>query len=101
MVALVALLVCMGLIAVILHGPLARMFRSRQELEGLERKLDQERETTRALEERKNLALSEEYVEWEARKMGYVKPGEIPLIVVDEEGGENAVDGTSLTAPTP
>ncbi len=81
--AVVAFLLAIALAAAVLYGPFTRYLSSRRELGRAESLLAEETEATRALLERRERALSEEYVEGEARKMGYVKPGEIPLIVLD------------------
>lgn len=101
LVSFCALVMCLTLIALVLHGPISRMLQSRRELGQVEAKLSQEREYTRSLEERKDRALSEEYVEMEARRMGYVKPGEIPLVVLEEAGGEVSAEETSAVSQSP
>lgn len=87
-VVLVAVLIALGLIAAVLYRPVTQALDSRRALAQAEDKLAEERARTRELEERKERDLGEDYVEGEARRMGYVKPGEIPLIVLDEKDGE-------------
>lgn len=85
---LVAVLMALGLIAAVLYRPVTQALDSRRTLARAEDKLAEERARTQELEERKERDLGEDYVEGEARKMGYVKPGEIPLIVLDEKDGD-------------
>lgn len=88
---LAAVLVSLGLIAAVLYRPATQVLESRRSLAQAEEKLAEEKARTQELEERRERDLGEEYVEGEARKMGYVKPGEIPLIVLDEK--EDALRG--------
>ena len=106
---LVAVLIALGLIAAVLYRPVTRVVESRRSLLRAEERLAEEKAKTRELEERLERDLSEEYVEGEARRMGYVKPGEIPLIVLDdkdrasgdgntEEGAEGEENAASVEA---
>jgi len=83
-VALLGLILALALMAAVLYRPVTHYLESRRELARAEAQLDAERALTRDLEERRERASSEDYVEGEARRMGYVKPGEIPLIVLDD-----------------
>ncbi len=99
-VVLAAVLVSLGLIAAVLYRPVTQALDSRRALAQAEEKLAEERARTQELEERKERDLGEEYVEGEARKMGYVKPGEIPLIVLDEKAaGEEQSASPPQEAP--
>jgi cell division protein FtsB len=69
----------------LLLGPILRNIDSRRNLAELEDELEMERARTRELQERMETAQSKEYVEDEARGMNYVKPGEIPIVVLDDE----------------
>ncbi|MBC7253590.1 MAG: septum formation initiator family protein [Actinobacteria bacterium] len=96
-VALLGLLLALALMAAVLYRPVTHYLESRRELARAEAQLEAERSLTRDLEERRDRASSEEYVEGEARRMGYVKPGEIPLIVfddVEEASGEEEGQAT-------
>jgi cell division protein FtsB len=99
-VAVLSLLAA-GLIVYILLGPVTRTINSRNSLSRIKAELADERSQTQALEERKIRALTEEFVEEEARKMGYVKPGEIPIIVLDEGEAEKNSDTNPDNAPSP
>jgi cell division protein FtsB len=90
-----------GLITYLLLGPITRAVESRGNLSRAEAQLQEERSRTQALEERKSRALTEDFVEEEARKMGYVKPGEIPIIVLDEPEAEQVPDTAAVPAPNP
>lgn len=90
-VALVGLILVLALASAVLYRPVVRYLESRRELASTEARLAEERALTRGLEERRDFASSERYVEGEARRMGYVKPGEIPLVVLDDK--EGAVEG--------
>lgn len=78
-------LVAAGLMTYLLLGPILRNIDSRRNLAEIENDLEMERAKTRELQERMETAQSKEYVEDEARGMNYVKPGEIPIIVLDDE----------------
>jgi cell division protein FtsB len=96
-------LLAAGLITWVLLGPIMRTMESRRELSRAQSELEKERARTQELQERKERALSDEFVEKEARKMGYVKPGEIPIIVLesDEQGvkEESPTDSPSSGNP--
>jgi len=79
------LLAAVGLVTYLLLGPILRNMESRRNLVELENELEAERAETRELEGRKERAQSKEYVENEAREMNYVKPGEIPIVVLDDQ----------------
>jgi hypothetical protein len=96
--AAVLVVVAVGLITYVLLGPVTRVIESRRNLAQAESTLAEERSRTLVLEERKAWDMTERFVEWEARKMGYVKLGEIPIIVLDhqeEEAVSNDTAGTS------
>jgi hypothetical protein len=88
-----------GLITYVLLGPVTRLIESHQTLSQAEARLAEEKSLTQDLEDRKAWDLTERFVEWEARKMGYVKPGEIPIIVLDNQ--EEAASETDSNAPVP
>lgn len=102
LVTALLLLACAGIIALVLKGPVTRLVESRRELASTEARLAEEEKVTRELEERKARDLTDRYVEMEARRMGYVKPGEIPIVVLDARGegseSEEAVEPT-VVAP--
>jgi cell division protein FtsB len=79
------ILAAAGLVTYLLLGPILRNMDSRSNLVLIEDELEEERDKTRELEERKETAETNEYVENEARGMNYVKPGEIPIVVLDDE----------------
>lgn len=95
--ALIGLLPVLVLACVVLYRPVVRYLESSKELANAEARLAEERALTRELEERRDFASSDSYVEGEARRMGYVKPGEIPLVVLDDKdeavGSEAGVEG--------
>ncbi|MBC7231065.1 MAG: septum formation initiator family protein [Actinobacteria bacterium] len=80
------LLVCLGIVALFLRAPVTRLVESRRNLAATEARLAEEEEITRTLEERRARDLTDRYVEGEARRMGYVKPGEIPVVILDTPG---------------
>ncbi|MEW6552658.1 MAG: septum formation initiator family protein [Actinomycetota bacterium] len=90
-------LLALGLIAYVLLGPVTRLIESRKNLARVETQLSEEQSRTAVLEERKAWDMTEKFVEWEARKMGYVKPGEIPIIVLDYQEEESAPIETAET----
>jgi len=100
-VAAVLVVLALGLIAYILLGPLTRLIESRRNLSQAETQLGEEQSRTAVLEERKAWDLTENFVEWEARKMGYVKPGEIPIIVLDYRQEDQATPNETSEAPSP
>lgn len=102
MAAALLVLLAAGIIAYVLLGPVTRVIESRRNLSRLENQLAEEKSRTAYLEERKAWDLTENFVELEARKMGYVKPGEIPIIVLDyQEEEETAAGGPTEEAPGP
>lgn len=105
LVAVLLTMVAMGLITFLLLGPILRTIESRQALDRAEEELEEERARTRTLEDRRNRALSEDFIEEEARKMNYVKPGEIPIIILDDENsdaeGEAETEEASAPASSP
>jgi len=82
---LLFVLAAAGLVTYLLLGPILRNIESHRNLAEIENELEVERAKTMELEERMETAQSKEYVEDEARGMNYVKPGEIPIIVLDDE----------------
>ncbi len=62
--------------------PLLQMHSSNQEVKAREARLQAEREKTAALEDKKQQASNSELIEEEARKLGYVMPGEIPIVIL-------------------
>ncbi len=100
-VVAVLVVLALGLIAYILLGPLTRLIESRRNLSQAETQLTEEQSRTAVLEERKAWDLTENFVEWEARKMGYVKPGEIPIIVLDYQQEDQATPNETSEAPSP
>ncbi len=87
-----------GLITYILLGPVTRLVESQRNLAQAEAQLEEEKSRTRALEERKAWDMTDRFVELEAREMGYVKPGEIPIIVLDNEEEESSSGNTANPA---
>lgn len=90
----------LGLIVYVLLGPVTRLIESRRNLSQVETQLSEEQSRTAVLEERKAWDMTEKFAEWEARKMGYVKPGEIPIIVLDYQEEESASTETTETTET-
>jgi len=86
-----------GLITYILLGPVTRVIESRRNLSQAETELAEERSRTLALEERKAWDMTDRFVELEAREMGYVKPGEIPIVVLDHEEEDTGAENTPAT----
>jgi len=98
--AAILVILAVGLITYILLGPVTRVIESRRNLSQMEAQLAEEQSRTQALEERKAWDMTERFVEWEARKIGYVKPGEIPIVVLDYQTEEPAPgDPPDMTNP--
>ena len=76
------------------------MIESRRNLSQAEAELAEEQSRTLALEERKAWDMTDRFVELEAREMGYVKPGEIPIVVLDHEE-EDDTTGNTPAIPDP
>lgn len=91
----VLIVLAAGLVTYILLGPVTRVVESRRNLSQAEAELAEERSRTLALEERKAWDMTDRFVELEAREMGYVKPGEIPIVVLDHEEEDPAAGNTS------
>ncbi|OFW61460.1 MAG: hypothetical protein A2W01_09780 [Candidatus Solincola sediminis] len=98
---LVLVLLAAGLIAYILTGPILKVMDTRRNRAKAEAQLAEEQSRTQALQDKKELETTEEYLEGKARENGYVKPGEIPIIVLDGEDSEessDAPDGGNTTS---
>jgi len=63
--------------------PLLQMRSSNQQVKAREARLQAEREKTAELEDKKQQASNPELIEEEARKLGYVMPGEIPIVILE------------------
>lgn len=74
-----------GLVTFLLLGPVMRNIESRRVLSGTQAEMEREKAETAELEERRERAKTEEFIESEARDMGYVKEGEIPIVIIDEQ----------------
>ncbi len=83
---MIGLLVLMALAIVgyILSGPLLRNLDASAETQAKQLEFEKEQARTQDLRERKAQANDLSYLEEEARRIGYVLPGEIPVIVVEE-----------------
>lgn len=86
-----ALLVA-GLITYVLIGPVLKVIDSRRNLARAEAQLAGEQSRTQSLQDKKELETTDGYVEGKARENGYVKPGEIPIIVLDEPDSDQSAD---------
>ncbi len=95
MAVAILVLLAAGLITYILLGPVTRVIESRHNLAQAEAQLAEERSRTWALEERKAWDMTDRFVELEAREMGYVKPGEIPIVVLDHQDEEPDTTNTT------
>lgn len=73
-------------VALLLMEPVMRNLRASRELKAKEQELERERARTEALQERVKEASDPSFLEEAARKLGYVKPGEIPIFIAEEEG---------------
>jgi cell division protein FtsB len=94
-------LMAAGLVTYILLGPVTRLLDSSSDLARAESQLAEEKARTQELEERKAWDLTDRFVEWEARRMGYVKPGEIPIIILDEEEENPPQDSSAVEGTLP
>jgi hypothetical protein len=100
----VAMLVLMALAIVgyILSGPLLRNFDASAEIKAKQVEFEKEQAKTEDLHNRKAQANDMKFLEEEARRIGYVLPGEIPVIVV-EDAQPQSTDGDpaqSTDSPT-
>lgn len=94
-----AAIACAAIVALVLKGPVTRLVESRRNLSATQARLAEEEEVTRSLQERRDRDLTDRYVEMEARKMGYVKPGEIPIVVMDAPSEEAGGGGGEEESP--
>lgn len=95
-----AVIACAAIVALVLKGPVTRLVESRRNLSATQARLAEEEEVTRSLQERRDRDLTDRYVEMEARKMGYVKPGEIPIVVMDAPSEEAGGGGGEEESPS-
>ncbi len=82
-------LVALIIVTLVLVNPVLRYIKSSEELREKEMELKREKEKTAQLEERKAQASDLDFLEREARRLGFVKPGEIPVKVVEENLSES------------
>jgi len=95
---LVLSLIALIIVTLVLLDPVLRYVKSSRDLHQKEKELEREKERTAELEERKAQAEDLNFLEREARKLGYVKPGEIPIKIV-EERQERSRDGENSSSP--
>jgi hypothetical protein len=96
----VAMLVLMALAIVgyILSGPLLRNLDASAEIKAKQVEFEKEQAKTEDLLNRKAQANDIKFLEEEARRIGYVLPGEIPVIVV-EDAPPQSTDGDPAQPP--
>ncbi len=70
--------------SLVLAGPLKRNLQASSELGARRQELEVEKEKTRELQERRDRALQADFIVRQARRLGYVLRGEIPVILVRE-----------------
>lgn len=87
------------LIVMIGVKPLLQMRSSNQEVKAREARLVAEREKTAGLEDKKQQASNPALIEEEARKLGYVMPGEIPIVIL-EPPVTDQTQSSSTSTPT-
>ncbi len=80
---LLFLLVLCGFL--VMRAPLTRLAEWEGRLREAERRLEEERAVTRSLEERLSAAREPYHLELRARELGYVRPGEVPLVVEERK----------------
>ena len=77
-------LAALVIVGVVLAGPIMRNIDASRETRAKQAELEREHAITEDLETRKAEANDIEFLEEEARRIGYVLPGEIPVVVVEE-----------------
>jgi cell division protein FtsB len=77
-------LAALVIVGVVLAGPIMRNIDASRETRAKQAELEKEHAITEDLETRKAEANDIEFLEEEARRIGYVLPGEIPVVVVEE-----------------
>lgn len=98
---LVLALLAAGLITYILLAPTLRFIESRRNLSRVKAQFAEEQSRTQALQDKKELEMKDEFVEGKARESGYVKLGEIPIIVLDvpqDQAPDTSQDSTNPDA---
>jgi cell division protein FtsB len=96
-VCILALLAA-GLITYVLLGPILSVIQSHRNLSQAEAQLSEEQARSQALQDKKEFETTDQYVEGKARENGYVKPGEIPIIVLDVQNPEQSDDQANSQA---
>lgn len=91
------IVLALAVVFLVLAGPIKRNLQASSELRTYQRELEAERQETRELEERRDRAQQTDYLIKQARRLGYVMRGEIPVIVVREE---EEPGGSSLRMPS-
>jgi|GEM_PF-3213038 len=74
----------LAVVSLVLAGPVKRNLQASSELRARQQELEAERQETRELQERRDRALQTDFVIEQARRLGYVMRGEVPVIVVRE-----------------
>jgi cell division protein FtsB len=88
--ACILALLAAGLITYVLLGPILSVIQSHRNLSKAEAQLSEEQARSQALQDKKEFETTDQYAEGKARENGYVKPGEIPIIVLDvPDPGQN------------
>jgi Septum formation initiator len=97
--ACILVLLAAGLITYVLLGPILGYVRSNRNLSKTEAQLAEEKAQTQELQDKKDFESTDKYAEGKARESGYVKLGEIPIIVLDEQQPEqNSDQGNQATS---
>ena len=94
-----ALLIFLALVIVglLLTGPIMRNLDASTEIKAKQAEFEKEREKAEDLRNRKARANDMGFLEEEARRIGYVLPGEIPVIVVEEKAEPSGPDQAQPT----
>lgn len=92
------MLAALAITGVVLAGPVMRNVDAAKQIDAKQAEFEREQAVTQDLESRKANANDLKFLEQEARRIGYVLPGEIPVVVVEEEVREEAPLATPPSA---
>lgn len=94
-------LIALVIVGYILSGPIMRNIDASKEIKAKQLEAEKERAKTEDLSLRKAQANDMKFLEEEARRIGYVLPGEIPVIVVEEGRPASSDDNAQQTPDNP
>lgn len=94
-------LVALLIVGFLLTAPVMRNIEASEKIDVKQAELEKEQAKTEDLRLRQELANDLGFLEEEARRIGYVLPGEVPVIMVEEEVPAEPAVSADSAAPNP